>query len=57
MGLLAPLVGFPVPRTVAYHVSGKLDLQGFDNIRFTDFKGRLGNSDVAGTHRRATRCH
>jgi AsmA family protein len=49
MGLLAPLVGFPVPRTVAYHVSGKLDLQGFDNIRFTDFKGRLGNSDVAGT--------
>ena len=49
MGLLEPLVGFPISRTVAYQISGKLDLQGFDNIRFTDFEGRLGNSDVAGT--------
>lgn len=49
MGLLEPLVGFPMPKTVAYQISGKLDLQGFDNIRFTDFEGRLGNSDVAGT--------
>ena len=49
MGLLEPLVGFPIPKTPAYQIAGKLDLQGFDKIRFTDFEGRLGNSDVAGT--------
>jgi hypothetical protein len=49
MGLLEPLVGFPIPKTPAYQVAGKLDLQGFNRIRFKDFQGRLGNSDVAGT--------
>jgi uncharacterized protein involved in outer membrane biogenesis len=49
MGLLEPLVGFPVPQTPAYQVEGKLDLHGFDKIRFQDFRGRLGNSDIAGT--------
>jgi AsmA family protein len=49
MGLLEPLVGFPVPQTAAYQVEGKLDLRGFDKIRFEDFHGRLGNSDIAGT--------
>jgi uncharacterized protein involved in outer membrane biogenesis len=49
MGLLEPLVGFPIPKTPAYQIAGKLDLQGFDRIRFEDFQGRLGNSDIGGT--------
>ena len=49
MGLLEPLVGFPIPKTPAYQIAGKLDLQGFNRIRFEDFHGRLGNSDIAGT--------
>ncbi|HEY0182114.1 MAG TPA: AsmA family protein, partial [Rhodopila sp.] len=49
MGLLEPLVGFPIPKTPAYQVAGKLDLQGFNKIRFQDFQGRMGNSDIAGT--------
>lgn len=49
MGLLEPLVGFPIPKTPAYQIAGKLDLQGFNRIRFQDFQGRLGNSDIAGT--------
>jgi hypothetical protein len=49
MALLEPLVGFPIPKTPAYQLSGKLDLDGFDKIRFQDFQGKLGNSDVAGT--------
>jgi AsmA family protein len=49
MGLLEPLVGFPIPKTPAYQIAGKLDLDGVDKITFTDFQGRLGNSDIAGT--------
>ena len=49
MGLLEPLVGFPIPKTPAYQIAGKLDLQGLNRIRFEDFQGRLGNSDIAGT--------
>jgi hypothetical protein len=49
MGLLEPLVGFPIPKTATYELSGKLDIHGLDKIRFTDFQGRLGNSDIAGT--------
>jgi uncharacterized protein involved in outer membrane biogenesis len=49
MGLLEPLVGFPIPKTPAYQIAGRLDLQGFNKIRFEDFQGRLGNSDLAGT--------
>jgi hypothetical protein len=49
MGLLEPLVGFPIPKTPAYQIAGKLDLQGFDRIRFKDFQGRMGNSDLSGT--------
>ncbi|MDQ2762633.1 MAG: AsmA family protein, partial [Pseudomonadota bacterium] len=49
MALLEPLVGFPIPKTPAYQVAGKLDLQGFNKIRFEDFQGRLGNSDIAGS--------
>lgn len=49
MALLEPLLGFPIPKTPAYQVAGKLDLDGFDKIKFQDFQGRLGNSDIAGT--------
>jgi uncharacterized protein involved in outer membrane biogenesis len=49
MALLEHLVGFPVPSTPAYQVAGRLDLQGFDKIRFENVQGRIGNSDVAGT--------
>jgi len=48
MGLLEPLVGFPIPKTPAYQITGKLDLDGLEKIRLTDFQGRLGNSDIAG---------
>ncbi len=49
MSLLEPLAGFPIPETATYRIAGKLDLNGFDRIRFTDFTGQLGNSDIAGT--------
>ncbi len=49
MGLLEPLVGFPIPKTPAYQIAGKLNLEGLQNIRFDDFHGRLGNSDIAGS--------
>ena len=49
MGLLQPLVGFPIPKTPAYEIAGKLDLDGLDKITFNDFKGRLGSSDIAGS--------
>jgi uncharacterized protein involved in outer membrane biogenesis len=49
MSLLEPLVGFPIPKTPAYQIAGRLDLQGLTKIRFEDFQGRLGNSDIAGT--------
>ena len=48
MGLLEPLVGFPIPKTAAYQLAGKLDVDGLDKIRFSDFQGRLGNSDIGG---------
>nr|WP_294562336.1 AsmA family protein [uncultured Rhodopila sp.] len=49
MGLLEPLVGFPIPKTPAYQIAGKLNLEGLQNIRFDDLQGRLGNSDIAGS--------
>jgi uncharacterized protein involved in outer membrane biogenesis len=48
MGLLEHLVGFPIPKTPAYQVTGRLDFAGLEKIRFEDFRGRLGNSDIAG---------
>ena len=38
MGLLEPLVGFPIPKTPAYQVAGKLDLDGLDKISFRIFR-------------------
>jgi AsmA family protein len=49
MALLEPLVGFPIPKTLAYDIAGKLDLHGFDNISFRDIRGRLGSSDITGS--------
>ena len=49
MALLEPLVGFPIPKTPAYQIAGKLDLDGLQKITFRDFEGRMGNSDVGGT--------
>ena len=49
MSLLEPLVGFPIPKTPSYQITGKLDLNGLSKIQFQDFAGRLGNSDVGGT--------
>lgn len=49
LGLLEPLVGFPIPKTPAYDIAGKLDFGGLEKIRFQDFRGKLGNSDIAGT--------
>jgi uncharacterized protein involved in outer membrane biogenesis len=49
MALLEPLVGFPIPKTPAYQIAGKLDLDGFTKIRFEDFEGHLGSSDIGGT--------
>lgn len=48
MGLLEPLLGFPIPKTPAYQIAGKLDLDGLDKISFNDFQGKLGNSDIGG---------
>jgi uncharacterized protein involved in outer membrane biogenesis len=49
LGMLEPLVGFPIPKTPAYQVAGKLDLDGLEKIRVDDLQGRLGNSDIAGS--------
>jgi uncharacterized protein involved in outer membrane biogenesis len=48
MGLLQPLTGVPIPKTTNYELAGQLDyVQG--RVRFRDFAGRLGRSDLAGT--------
>jgi hypothetical protein len=49
MAALEPLVGIPIPKTPPYDIVGKLDLHGLSNIHLQDFRGRLGNSDIAGT--------
>ncbi len=49
MSLLEPLAGFPIPKTPAYQIAGRLNLDGFDKIGFDGFQGRLGNSDIAGS--------
>jgi uncharacterized protein involved in outer membrane biogenesis len=49
MGLLEPLVGFPVPKTPAYQIAGRLGFAGYERITFEDFHGRLGNSDLSGS--------
>ena len=50
LGRLEPLVGFPIPQTPAYDISGRLNfVGGLSRIRFENFHGRLGSSDLEGT--------
>ena len=47
---LYPLTGIPIPSTPAYRISGQLDyVTATKSIRFNDFEGVVGNSDVEGT--------
>ncbi len=48
MGLLFPLTGIPIPTTPPYDITGQLDYAD-RKIRFSDFRGRLGSSDIGGT--------
>jgi len=49
LGLLQPLTGFPIPKTLPYQIATKLDLKGIDRIKLTDLRGRMGESDFEGT--------
>ena len=47
---LYQLTGIPIPSTPAYRMSGQLDyVAATKSIRFNDFKGVVGNSDIEGT--------
>ncbi len=48
MALLYPLTGIPIPETPPFSIAGNLDYRK-PNIRFTDFEGRVGSSDLEGT--------
>ncbi|WP_043836728.1 AsmA family protein [Muricoccus aerilatus] len=48
MGLLQALTGVPIPKTPAYRIAGQLDYAD-GRVRFRDFQGRMGSSDLAGT--------
>lgn len=48
MAMLTPLTGVPIPETPPYAVSGKL-AYAEGRIRFEDFSGRVGDSDLSGT--------
>jgi uncharacterized protein involved in outer membrane biogenesis len=50
MDKLYPLTGIPIPSTPAYRISGQLDyVTATKSIRFNDFQGVVGNSDIEGT--------
>ncbi len=48
MALLFPLTGIPIPQTPPYDIAGQLDYAD-KKVRFSDFRGRLGSSDIGGT--------
>ncbi|RUT24628.1 AsmA family protein [Asaia sp. W19] len=48
MALLYGLTGIPIPQTPSYSVSGNLDYTAA-HIRFTNFAGKMGSSDIGGT--------
>lgn len=48
MANLYPLTGIPIPPTPPYSISGNLDYLR-PKIRFTDFAGRVGSSDLHGS--------
>ncbi|MFC3123636.1 AsmA family protein [Pseudoroseomonas globiformis] len=45
--LLTPLTGVPIPQTPAYRLRGQLDYAD-GAVRFTNLRGELGRSDIAG---------
>ena len=47
MAQLTPLTGVPIPHTPAFSLGGKLDYAD-RKVRFDDFHGRLGDSDLNG---------
>lgn len=47
LALLFPLIGVPIPPTPAYRLAGFLDHEG-EVWTFRNFKGRVGQSDLAG---------
>jgi uncharacterized protein involved in outer membrane biogenesis len=47
MALLYPLTGIPIPQTPPFSITGNLDYRKPD-IKFTDFQGRVGSSDLNG---------
>lgn len=47
MALLFPLTGVPIPHTPPYSVTGNLDYTA-DHIRFHNFEGKMGHSDIGG---------
>lgn len=50
MADLYPLTGIPIPKTPAYKITGKLAYdRASRRIRFDDFHGVVGNSDLEGT--------
>lgn len=48
MALLYPLTGIPIPTTPPYDIAGQLAYAD-RKIRFDEFRGRLGSSDIGGT--------
>ncbi|MBB5694052.1 AsmA family protein [Muricoccus pecuniae] len=48
MGLLQPLTGVPIPKTPNYEIAGQIDYIA-GRVRFRDFAGRMGRSDLNGT--------
>ncbi|WP_426959154.1 AsmA family protein [Muricoccus radiodurans] len=48
MALLQPLTGVTIPKTPNYVVTGQLDYAE-GRVRFRDFQGRVGQSDLTGT--------
>jgi uncharacterized protein involved in outer membrane biogenesis len=47
MAELLPLTGIPFPKTPPFSLAGNVDYAA-QKIRFTDFEGRVGNSDLGG---------
>ncbi len=47
LSLLYPLTGIPIPQTPSYELTGQLDYAD-KKIRFHDFAGRVGSSDLEG---------
>ena len=47
MANLYPLTGIPIPQTPPFSIAGDIDYQK-PKIRFSDFEGRVGSSDLEG---------